>query len=197
VSSTTPPPILCRLFLCELNLTPFSPCQIFLPLSPHSLAPPSKLFSETTAVSSTTPPLERSLPNGKAERTLHTLNNMIRSLLFQASFPVRYWTDGLHTVMYLLNRLSNKTIRESCPYVALHGVAPSYEHLWMFSCVCYPNLSAQAPHKLPPGPPDVPSSDVLPITNAIGVSISPPITSSSQDMLFFMRQTSPSLSRLV
>jgi hypothetical protein len=74
--------------------------------------------------------------------------------------------------MYLLNWLSNKTIRESCPYVALHGVAPSYEHLWMFSCVCYPNLSAQAPHKLPPGPPDVPSSDVLPITNAIGVSIS-------------------------
>jgi hypothetical protein len=37
------------------------------------------------------------------------------------------------------------------------------------------------------GPPDVFSSDTLPITNDIGVSISPPTTSSSHDMLFLMR----------
>jgi hypothetical protein len=80
--------------------------------------------------------------NGKAEHTLRTLNNMIRSLLFQASFPVRYWIDGLHTATYLLNRLPSKTIHESCTYVTLHGVAPSYEHLGVFSCACYTNPSA-------------------------------------------------------
>jgi hypothetical protein len=88
--------------------------------------------------------------NGKAERTLHTINNMICSLLFQASFPDRYWVDGLHTTTYLLNHLPSKTIRESCPYVSLYGVAPSNEHLWVFGCACYPNPSTQAPHKLAP-----------------------------------------------
>jgi hypothetical protein len=34
--------------------------------------------------------------------------------------------------------------------VTLHDVAPSYEHLQVFSCACYPKLSAQAPHKLAP-----------------------------------------------
>jgi hypothetical protein len=36
------------------------------------------------------------------------------------------------------------------PYFALHGVTPSYEHLRMFGCACYPNLSAKATHKLAP-----------------------------------------------
>jgi hypothetical protein len=90
--------------------------------------------------------------NGKAERTLRIINNMSHFLYFQASFPVCYcyWVDGLHTVTYLLSRLPSKMICESCPYVALHSIAPFYEHLRVFGCACYPNLSAQAPHKLAP-----------------------------------------------
>jgi hypothetical protein len=53
---------LCGLFLCELNLTHFLPCQIFLPLSPHSLVAPSKLFSVTMTVSLTTSHLEHFSP---------------------------------------------------------------------------------------------------------------------------------------
>jgi hypothetical protein len=63
----------------------------------------------------------------------------------------------------------------------------------VFGCACYPNLSIKAAHKLAPGPPDVLSSDTPLITKFIGVLISPPTTSSSPDMLFFMRQISPSL----
>jgi hypothetical protein len=62
-------------------------------------------------------------------------------MLFQASFPVCYSLDGLHTVTYMLNHLPSKIIHESCPHVALHGVAPSYEHLRVFGYACYPNLS--------------------------------------------------------
>jgi hypothetical protein len=87
---------------------------------------------------------------GKAEHTFHTINNMICSLLFQASFLPRYWVEGLHTVTYLMNHLPSKMINESYPYVALHDVTPSYEHLRVFDCTCYHNLSAQAPHKLAP-----------------------------------------------
>jgi hypothetical protein len=88
--------------------------------------------------------------NGKAERILYTINNMLHSLLLHASIPARYWVEGLHTTTYLLNRLPTKAITTTSPYFTLHGVTPSYEHLHMFGCACYPNLSAKATHKLAP-----------------------------------------------
>jgi hypothetical protein len=48
------------------------------------------------------------------------------------------------------HHLPTKVISMTSPYFTLHGVAPSYEHLCMFGCVCYPNLSAKATHKLAP-----------------------------------------------
>jgi hypothetical protein len=71
------------------------------------------------------------------------------SLYFQASIPARYWV-GLHTATYLLNRLPTKatSTTTSSPYFTLQGVAPSYEHLRVFDCACYPNLSTKATHKL-------------------------------------------------
>jgi hypothetical protein len=88
--------------------------------------------------------------NGKAERIIRTINNVIRTLLIQASLPECYWAEGLHTAVYLLNRLPTKTISAACPHVALFGSAPSYEHLRVFSCACYPNIATTAPHKLAP-----------------------------------------------
>jgi hypothetical protein len=88
--------------------------------------------------------------NGKAERILRTINNMLRSLLFQASISARYWVEGIHTTTYLLNCLPTKPISTTSPYFTLHGVAPSYEHLRVFGCACYPNLSTKAAHKLAP-----------------------------------------------
>jgi hypothetical protein len=37
-----------------------------------------------------------------------------------------------------------------CPHLALFGSAPSYEHLCVFGCTCYPNTTVTAPHKLSP-----------------------------------------------
>jgi hypothetical protein len=42
------------------------------------------------------------------------------------------------------------TIQAACPHLALFGSAPSYEHLCVFGCTCYPNTTATAPHKLSP-----------------------------------------------
>jgi hypothetical protein len=71
-------------------------------------------------------------------------------LLMQASLPGHYWAEGLHTAMYLLNRLPTKMISAVCPHVALFGSAPSYEHLRVFSCASYPNIAATVSHKLAP-----------------------------------------------
>jgi hypothetical protein len=54
------------------------------------------------------------------------------------------------TLPHLLNRLPSKTIQATCPHLALFGCAPSYEHLRVFGCACYPNTVATAPHKLAP-----------------------------------------------
>jgi hypothetical protein len=53
-------------------------------------------------------------------------------------------------MMFLLNQLPTKTICASCPYFTLFGTSPMYEHLHVFGCACYPNMSATAPHMLAP-----------------------------------------------
>jgi hypothetical protein len=69
--------------------------------------------------------------NGKAEHILYTINNMLRSLLFHASIPARYWVEGLHTTTYLLNHLPTKAITTTSPYFALMESPPP-----MSTCTC-------------------------------------------------------------
>jgi hypothetical protein len=88
--------------------------------------------------------------NGKGERIIRSVNNVIRTFLIQASLTGRYWAEGLHTATYMLNRLPTTVIQAVCPHLALFGSAPSYEHLCVFGCTCYPNTTATAPHKLSP-----------------------------------------------
>jgi hypothetical protein len=137
--------------------------------------------------------------NGKVECILHTINNLLRSLFFQASIPTRYWVEGFYTATYLLNHLPTKVISTTSPYFAFHGVAPSYEHLCVFDCACYPNLCAEAAHKLAPW-----STRCIFLGYSTdhkgyrtGVLISPPITSSSLNTLFLMMHISPSLPRSI
>jgi hypothetical protein len=113
--------------------------------------------------------------NSKAEHIIRTIKNIIRTLLIQASLPGRYWAEGLHTVVYLLNHLPTKTITVVCLHVALFGFAPSYEHLRVFGCACYPNIAATMPISSPLCPLGVYSQATPPTTKSIGVLISPQI----------------------
>jgi hypothetical protein len=87
--------------------------------------------------------------NGRAERMIRT-TNMILCLLFQASLPPSYWAKALNTATDLLNCLPSKAVNHITPHFVLYGTAPSYDHLRMFGCACYPNTSATALHKLYP-----------------------------------------------
>jgi hypothetical protein len=91
-----------------------------------------------------------SAQNGKAERIIRSTNNMVRSLLFYARVPPSYWVEALHKATHLLNILPTKTLRFSTLHFALFGIAPVYDHLRVFGCACYPNLSATTSHKLAP-----------------------------------------------
>jgi hypothetical protein len=67
--------------------------------------------------------------NGKAERIIRSINNVVRSLLFQASMPPSYWVEALSTTTSLINILPTKTLGFSTPHLALLGTPPAYAHL--------------------------------------------------------------------
>src|SRR6185312_14847505 len=83
--------------------------------------------------------------NGKAERMIRTTNDVVRTLLIQASLPPRFWAASLHTATYLLNRLPSAASLAPTPHHALFGTPPRYDHLRVFGCACYPNTSTSTP----------------------------------------------------
>jgi transposase InsO family protein len=88
--------------------------------------------------------------NGRAERVLHTLNGSMRTLLLHTGAPSRFWPDALATATYLLNCRPYCVRRNFTPYHLLLGTCPDYDHLRTFGCLCYPNTTATAAHKLSP-----------------------------------------------
>jgi hypothetical protein len=85
--------------------------------------------------------------NDQAEHMIRIANNVMSSLLFQTSLPAHYWAEGLAAAAQPPPQQGSALPH---PYFALFGISPSYDHLRVFRCACYPNLSATAPHKLAP-----------------------------------------------
>ncbi|KAK1610837.1 hypothetical protein QYE76_034510 [Lolium multiflorum] len=88
--------------------------------------------------------------NGRAERMLRTLNDCVRTLLFHASMPPRFWPDALATATLLVNIRPCRVRWFYTPHHLLYGAPPTYDDLRIFGCRCYPNTAATAAHKLAP-----------------------------------------------
>ncbi|GJW26607.1 ribonuclease H-like domain-containing protein [Tanacetum coccineum] len=86
--------------------------------------------------------------NGKSERMLRTINNLIRTLLFQAHIPPSYWVEALNMAAHLLNILPSTAINNEIPFTKLYNQTPTYDHLHVFGCLCYPHVNVT--HKLQP-----------------------------------------------
>ncbi|KAJ9542159.1 hypothetical protein OSB04_028665 [Centaurea solstitialis] len=86
--------------------------------------------------------------NGKSERMLRTINNVVRTLLFHSHLPPIFWVEALHMATHLLNILPSTSINFDTPYYRLFQKHPSYFHLRVFGCLCYPHITT--PHKLAP-----------------------------------------------
>jgi hypothetical protein len=70
--------------------------------------------------------------NGKAERVIRTVNDIARTLLFQASMPPKFWVESLHAATYLLNRLPTSatiTLAPTSPSTTLLLPTPTYVFL--------------------------------------------------------------------
>ncbi|KAI3822382.1 hypothetical protein L1987_09971 [Smallanthus sonchifolius] len=88
--------------------------------------------------------------NKKSERMIRRLNDIMFTLLTHASLPSNLWVEALHTASYLHNILPSKPLKNNTPTTILYRRQPSYDHLRVFGCLCYPNTSSTRPHKLSP-----------------------------------------------
>lgn len=78
--------------------------------------------------------------NGVAERKHRHVVDMGLSLLHQASLPSQYWDEAFLTSTHLINRLPTPVLHHKTPYEALYHKPPTYSHLKIFGCSCFPNL---------------------------------------------------------
>lgn len=88
--------------------------------------------------------------NGNAERMIRTINNAVRSLLLQAQLSPIYWVEALHVAAQILNITPSSAIQHQIPFTRLFKKKPSYEHLRVFGCLCFPNLNHSHLSKLSP-----------------------------------------------
>ena len=88
--------------------------------------------------------------NGKAERSLRTLNDIVRTLLIQSSMPPKFWAEALHMATFLLNIRPSKTKPNTTPYYSLFLSHPDYSAVRVFGCLCFPNAYATSANKLSP-----------------------------------------------
>ncbi|KAI4348037.1 hypothetical protein L6164_008799 [Bauhinia variegata] len=88
--------------------------------------------------------------NGKAKRKIQTINNIVSTLLAHASVPPSFWHHALQMATYLLNILPSKQLAYQSPLKILYQKDPSYSHLWVFGCLCYPLFPSTTINKLQP-----------------------------------------------
>lgn len=72
---------------------------------------------------------------------------MSRTLLCHASVPPQYWVESIETATYLVNILPTKTLKNLLHAEILFRITSSYDHIRVFGYLCFPNLTAIAPHK--------------------------------------------------
>lgn len=78
--------------------------------------------------------------NGTAERKNRHIVELGLAMLAHASMPLKFWDEAFLTSIHLINRLPTPNLNNSSPFSLLYNKSPSYSHLRVFGCLCFPNL---------------------------------------------------------
>ena len=86
--------------------------------------------------------------NGRAERKLRHILDVVRATTIAASTPSQFWGEAALTVVYTINRCPSPIIQNQTPYDLLFGYSPFYDLLRVFGCVCFVLLHDHERNKL-------------------------------------------------
>ncbi|KAG8484033.1 hypothetical protein CXB51_023002 [Gossypium anomalum] len=86
--------------------------------------------------------------NGVAERKHRHIVETGLTLLAQANLPMDYWGYAFCSAVHLINRLPTSVLEGKTPFQCLFGREPTYDHLRVFGCCCFPYLRRFGKHKL-------------------------------------------------
>ena len=64
--------------------------------------------------------------------------------------PKHFWSYGIFTVVYLVNRLPSRVLEFKSPLEVLQNKVPDISHIKVFGCTCFMHLSATHRDKLDP-----------------------------------------------
>ena len=86
-----------------------------------------------------------------SERKNRDLLEKTRAIMLQMNVPKHFWSYGVLTAAYLINRLPSRVLEYQFPLEVLQGKRPDLSHLRIFGCVSFVHLSeAQQHDKLDP-----------------------------------------------
>ncbi|PKU77239.1 Retrovirus-related Pol polyprotein from transposon TNT 1-94 [Dendrobium catenatum] len=88
--------------------------------------------------------------NGVAERKHRHIISTTRTLLHTAALPMTFWLEAAQTAVYLINLMPSLTTKNLTPLTRMFNIQPSYEHLRVFGCQCYPLIPTVHRNKLMP-----------------------------------------------
>lgn len=109
-----------------------------------------KSFFGLHGISHLTSPPHTPQHNGYAERRHRHIVETGLSLLQHASMPLKFWSLGLSTAVYLINRMPTVALSNQSAFSTLFKKEPNYKKLRSFGCLCYPWLKPYANNKLQP-----------------------------------------------
>ena len=86
--------------------------------------------------------------NGRAERKLRHILDVVRATTIVASTPSQFWGEAALTAVYTINQCPSPIVQNQTPYDMLFGSSPSYDLLRVFGCVYFVLLQDHERNKL-------------------------------------------------
>jgi hypothetical protein len=88
--------------------------------------------------------------NGVAEHKNRDLLEKTRALIIQMHVPKSFWSQGVLSATYIINRLPIQVLFFKSPLEVLQKQSPDVSHLKVFGCICFVHIQASNHDKLDP-----------------------------------------------
>ena len=88
--------------------------------------------------------------NGISERKNHDLLEKTQAIMLKMNVPKGFWSYGVLTATYLVNRLPSRVLDFKSPLEVLQNKISDVSHIKVFGCTCFMHLPATHRDKLDP-----------------------------------------------